>query len=139
MMPRPSVSSRRMSSDWIRMSEAAPAVEWVKVRLIGTTPGCPRFTEKGAETPDERAVAEAADMTTTELSTLRNKIRKGVIMALDRPVTNADGSSTLGDMIADDEAQDPIEALEDLQQIDPDDPLHEVAKRAIATPEADGD
>lgn len=68
--------------------------------------------EDGESAPDSEAVAKQADMTVKELSTLRSKIRRGVVLALDRPIPASDGAATLGDLIADDEAEDPVEGLE---------------------------
>ena len=96
--------------DVVRRDDWLPRSVRVKARELAAVEQ--RLVEESTSTPTEAAVAEAADMTPAELSILRSKIRKGIVMALDRPVTNADGSSTLGDMIADDDAVDPLEGLE---------------------------
>jgi len=90
--------------DWVPRSVRARQREIAAVER--------ELVEQHHESPSDRAVAEAADMTVDELSALRNKIRQGSIMALDRPVRHDDGASTLGDLIVDEEAPDPIESLE---------------------------
>ena len=67
---------------------------------------------KQGGTPDHRTIAEAADMTVKELSDLRSKVRRGVVMALDRPMNAGDGSSTLGDTIPDANGTDQGSGLE---------------------------
>ena len=71
--------------------------------------------EAGDSSPDSETVAKKADMTVKELSTLRSKIRRGVVLALDRPVPASDGAATLGDLVADDDAIDPLEGLEAIE------------------------
>lgn len=92
--------------DWLPRSVRAKARELNNIEHELTT-------DRG-ETPDHRVVAAAADMTVKELSDLRSKVRRGVVMALDRPMNSADGSSsTLGETIADVDADHPLAGLED--------------------------
>ncbi len=90
--------------DWLPRSVRAKARELNAVEQT--------LLEKSAANPDERSVAEAADMSVQELSQLRGKIRQGVVMALDRPMSTSDGTSTLGDLVADDSTEDPTEGME---------------------------
>lgn len=92
--------------DWLPRSVRAKARELNNVEQ--------ELTTQGGGTPDHRAVARAADMSVKELSALRDKVRQGVVMALDRPTNSGDGgSSTLGDLIADVDADHPLAGLED--------------------------
>ena len=91
--------------DWLPRSVRANARELAAVEQS--------LLEKGETSPDNRTVAEAADMTVEELSDLRGRIRQGVIMALDRPMSTGDGTATLGDLIPDLDSEDPLEGLEE--------------------------
>lgn len=90
--------------DWLPRSLRAKArqVNAVEQQLI----------EERGETPDQHAVAEAAELSIQELSELRHKVRRGVVMALDRPMNSGESAATLGDMLADD-ADELIAGLED--------------------------
>jgi RNA polymerase sigma factor for flagellar operon FliA len=90
--------------DWLPRSLRAKSRELNNVEAALLT--------KTGSTPDHRTVAEAADMSIKELSDLRSKVRRGVVMALDRPIGVGDGTSTLGDTIADFDAEEPLAALE---------------------------
>ncbi len=90
--------------DWLPRSLRAKSRELNNVEAALLT--------KTGSTPDHRAVAESADMSVKELSDLRSKVRRGVVMALDRPIGVGDGTSTLGDTIADFDAEEPLAALE---------------------------
>lgn len=91
--------------DWLPRSTRARARELAAVEQD--------LLEAGDSSPDCKTVADAADMSLKELSNLRSKVRQGVVLALDRPLPSADGAATLGDMVAADDAVDPIERLED--------------------------
>lgn len=92
--------------DWLPRSVRAKARELSNVEQ--------ELTAQGGGTPDHRAVARAADLSVKELSELRGKVRRGVVMALDRPMNAGDGaSSTLGETIADVDADHPLAGLED--------------------------
>ncbi len=97
--------------DVIRHEDWLPRSLRAKSRELNTVEQ--RLLEKRGETPDHRTVAEAADMTVKELSELRSKVRRGVVMALDRPMNAGDGASTLGDTIADADSTHPLAGLED--------------------------
>lgn len=92
--------------DWLPRSVRAKARELNNVEH--------ELTAERGGTPDHRVVAEAADLSVKALSELRSKVRRGVIMALDRPMNSGDGaSSTLGETIADVDADHPLAGLED--------------------------
>ena len=91
--------------DWLPRSARAKARELAAVEQD--------LLEKGESSPDSQTVANAAKMTLKELSDLRNKVRRGVVLALDRPIPSSDGVATLGDMVADHDAGDPGETLEE--------------------------
>lgn len=91
------------SEDWLPRSVRAKARELAATETA--------LMQSGETSPSARSVAEASDMSVDELSTLRGKIRKGVVMALDRPAASQ-GNATLGDLIADDSTGNPTEALE---------------------------
>ncbi len=58
-------------------------------------------------------LAKAAGMSVEEMQTVRAKIKKGVLVALDRPLrTDGANLATVGDAIPDPEALDPAEVLE---------------------------
>lgn len=97
--------------DVIRRDDWLPRSVRSKAREISTIEQ--GLLEKGDTSPTERTVADKADLSVKELSNLRGKIRKGVLMALDRPMTNSDGTSTLADMVPADDAEDALESLED--------------------------
>ena len=97
--------------DVIRHEDWLPRSLRAKSRELNTVEQS--LLEKRGETPDHRTVAEAADMTVKELSDLRSKVRRGVVMALDRPMNAGDGTSTLGDTIADADSTHPLAGLED--------------------------
>jgi len=96
--------------DVIRGEDWLPRSVRAKARGLAATEAA--LTQAGNTSPSAAAVAEAADMSVEELSTLRGKIRKGVVMALDRPAASQ-GSATLGDLIADETNDNPTEALEE--------------------------
>ena len=91
--------------DWLPRSARAKARELAAVEQT--------LLEQGESSPDSQTVADAAKMTLKELSDLRNKVRRGVVLALDRPIPSSDGAATLGDMVADHRAEDPLENLEE--------------------------
>ncbi len=91
--------------DWLPRSARAKARELAAVEQ--------NLLEQGESSPDSQTVASAAKMTLKELSDLRAKVRRGVVLALDRPIPSTDGAATLGDMVADHGAEDPIENLEE--------------------------
>ena len=92
--------------DWLPRSVRGKARELAAVEQ--------NLLEKNGATPDQHEVAEAADLTVKELSDLRSKVRRGVVMALDRPMNVGDGTASLGDTIAaDPDTTDPLEGLED--------------------------
>lgn len=91
--------------DWLPRSARAKARELAAVEQ--------NLLVQGESSPDSQTVADAAKMTLKELSDLRSKVRRGVVLALDRPVPSSDGAATLGDMVADDRAEDPLENLEE--------------------------
>ncbi|MFQ5557655.1 MAG: sigma-70 family RNA polymerase sigma factor, partial [Acidimicrobiales bacterium] len=71
-----------------------------------------RFVAAGRTDASSTEIAELAGMTVGELDKLRAQVRQGVIVALDRPVRMGDSTVSLGDTIADDDAEDPAEMLE---------------------------
>jgi RNA polymerase sigma factor FliA len=97
--------------DVIRHEDWLPRSLRAKSRELNTVEQS--LLEKRGETPDHRTVAAAAEMSVKELSDLRSKVRRGVVMALDRPMNAGDGASTLGDTIADSDASHPLAGLED--------------------------
>ena len=90
--------------DWLPRSARAKARELAAVEQ--------ELLEQGESSPDSHTVAAAAKMTVKELSDLRHKVRRGVVLTLDRPIPSSDGAATLGDMVADPNAADPNENLE---------------------------
>lgn len=72
-----------------------------------------QLLEAGEVNPGSAKLAQAADMTARELSQLQHKVRCGVLLTLDTPVPNREGSANLGDMIADDAATDSLAGLEE--------------------------
>lgn len=93
--------------DWLPRSVRAQARNLAAVEQ--------QLLESGEASPDSKTLAKAADMTTDELSKLQHKVRRGVLLALDKPIPVSEGSATLGDIIADDDAGDPIEGLEEAE------------------------
>lgn len=96
--------------DVIRREDWLPRSLRAKSREINAVEQ--QLIEERGETPDQHTVAAAADLSVKELSDLRHKVRRGVVMALDRPMNTGESTTTLGDMIADD-ADDLIAGLED--------------------------
>lgn len=96
--------------DVIRHEDWLPRSIRAKARAVNAVEQ--KLVEERGETPDQRTIAAAADLSVKELSELRFKVRRGVVMALDRPMNVGDSTATLGDMIADD-ADELIAGLED--------------------------
>ena len=91
--------------DWLPRSARAKARELAAVEQD--------LLEQGESSPGSQTVASAAKMTLKELSDLRAMVRRGVVLALDRPIPSTDGAATLGDMVADHGTEDPIDNLEE--------------------------
>lgn len=87
--------------DWLPRSVRAKArqVDAVEQQLI----------EQRGETPDRHTLAEALDLTVGELTELQGKVRRGVVIALDRVA--GESRATVGDLVAD-EADDPVAGIE---------------------------
>ena len=108
-------SGRRIEGailDIIRGEDWLPRSVRAKARELSATETS--LAQSGITNPSPEDVAGAANMSVEDLSTLRGKIRKGVVMALDRPAANH-GTATLGDLIADTSTGDPTEGLEEAE------------------------
>lgn len=68
--------------------------------------------EDGNTSPSATELADAAGMTPHELSQLQQKVRRGVLLSLDRPVPTGDGTATLAETV-DSGAEQLSTALED--------------------------
>lgn len=91
--------------DWLPRSVRGKARELANIER--------QLEASGAGHPDQHTVAAAADLNIKELSDLRSKVRRGVIMALDRPINTGDaGTVTLGESIASLDSEDPLSDLE---------------------------
>lgn len=65
--------------------------------------------------PTDAELASALDVSVDELSALRTKVQQAVVLALDEQVTNDEEQSSLVELLPDDSAEHPDEALERLE------------------------
>jgi len=97
--------------DVVRRDDWLPRSLRSRARTVSTVEQ--DFFNEAGRYPSDEELAELAGITVDELVTVRSRVHRGVVLALDYAVGGDEGNTTLGDTIPDKSALDMVERLED--------------------------